>query len=87
MTQTIFFGRNATAGASETSRPSQATPSLWQRVASLFRRNNDRLQTIRELHGLSDEMLRDIGIDRDDIEQSVGALLAGSRLDTNRIPR
>ena len=65
MAQTLTFGRN---------RASSTT--LWRRFAGLFRRSNERLQTIRELHGLSDEMLRDIGVDRDNIESSVDALLA-----------
>ncbi len=83
MTQTLSFGRNAPA----TSHSGPAAPSLWQRLAGLFRRSNERLQTIRELHGLSDEMLRDIGVDRDAIEQSVDALLAVSSVETNRTPR
>ena len=65
MAQTLTFGRN---------RASSTT--LWRRFAGLFRRSNERLQTIRELHGLSDEMLRDIGVDRDNIESSVDAILA-----------
>ncbi len=52
-----------------------AEASLWQRLATLFRRGNERLQTIRQLRGLSDEMLRDIGVDRFDIEGSVDQLL------------
>jgi uncharacterized protein YjiS (DUF1127 family) len=71
MAQTLTFGRNR---ASSTRQP--ASRSLWQRFAGLFQRSNERLQTIRELHGLSDEMLRDIGVDRDDIERSVDAMLA-----------
>jgi uncharacterized protein YjiS (DUF1127 family) len=86
MTQTLSFGRN-TAQAPETLHSGQTAPSLWQRVVGLFRHSNERLQTIRELHGLSDEMLRDIGVDRDDIEQSVDALLAVSSVETNRTPR
>jgi uncharacterized protein YjiS (DUF1127 family) len=49
--------------------------SLWQRLAGLFRRGSERLQTIRQLRGLSDEMLLDIGVDRFDIEGSVDQLL------------
>jgi uncharacterized protein YjiS (DUF1127 family) len=72
MAQTLTFGRNR--ASSNTRQP--ASRSLWQRFAGLFQRSNERLQTIRELHGLSDEMLRDIGVDRDDIERSVDAMLA-----------
>jgi uncharacterized protein YjiS (DUF1127 family) len=86
MTQILSFGRN-TAPAPQTLHLRQTTPSLWQRLAGLFRRSNERLQTIRELHGLSDEMLRDIGVERDEIEQSVDALLAVSSVETNRTPR
>jgi len=68
MPQTLTFGRNRARSADG--------PSLWRRFAGLFQRGSERLQTIRELHGLSDEMLRDIGVDRDDIERSVDALLA-----------
>jgi len=32
-------------------------------------------------------MLRDIGVERDEIEQSVDALLAASSVETNRTPR
>ncbi len=52
-----------------------AEAGLWQRLADLFRRGNERLQTVRQLKGLSDEMLRDIGVDRFDIEGSVDQLL------------
>jgi uncharacterized protein YjiS (DUF1127 family) len=86
MTQTLSFGRN-TAPAPQTLHLRQTAPSLRQRLAGLFRHSNERLQTIRELHGLSDEMLRDIGVERDDIEQSVDALLAVSSVETNRTPR
>jgi uncharacterized protein YjiS (DUF1127 family) len=86
MTQTLSFGRN-TAQAPRTLHSGQPARSLWQRLAGLFLRNNERLQTIRELHGLSDEMLRDIGVERDEIEQSVDALLAASSAETNRTPR
>ncbi len=79
MPDTLTFGRNsnaaarADAGVSPTLRP---TP--WDRLAGLFRRGNQRLATVRELHGLSDKMLRDIGVERDEIEASVDALLAAS---------
>ena len=62
-----------------------AGTGLWQRLAGLFRRGNERLQTIRQLNGLSDELLRDIGVDRNDIEGSVDALLANH--ETGRNPR
>ena len=87
MTQILSFGRATPADAANTLDSGHAAPSLWQRLAGLFHRSNERLQTIRELHGLSDEMLRDIGVDRDDIEQSVDTLLAVSSPETNRTPR
>ena len=75
MNHTAALGsRNATVPVLPLHRaPVEA--SLWQRLASLFRRGNDRLQTIRQLKGLSDDMLRDIGVDRFDIEGSVDQLL------------
>ena len=60
---------------------------IWQRLASLVRRSSDRLLTIRQLNALSDEMLRDIGVDRLDIEGSVDALIAKSDEEARRIPR
>ena len=64
-----------------------ADASLWRRIAGLFRHGNERLQTIRQLNGLSDELLRDIGVDRHDIEGSVDALLANPGNETGRDPR
>ena len=61
--------------------------SMFQRLAKLFHRGNDRFQTIRQLNRLSDELLRDIGVDRFDIEGSVDALIEKSDLETRRIPR
>jgi uncharacterized protein YjiS (DUF1127 family) len=88
MPQTLAFGRNAASSAPDKLHRGQtAGPSIWQRIAGLFQRSNERLQTIRELHALSDEMLRDIGVDRDDIEQSVDAMLATSSEETSRNPR
>ena len=88
MPQTLAFGRRATSNASDKLHLGQAGgPSLWQRFAALFQRSNERLQTIRELHGLSDAMLRDIGVERDDIERSVDAMLATSNEETSRTPR
>ena len=84
MTQTLTFGRNT---ADKTSRGQAAAPSAWQRFAGLFQRSNERLQTIRELQALSDEMLRDIGVERDDIERSVDTMLAISSEETSRTPR
>jgi len=87
MPQTLTFGRNTASNASDKQHQGQATaPSLWQRLAGLFQSSNERLETIRELQGLNDEMLRDIGIDRDDIERAVDAMLATSSETTNRTP-
>jgi uncharacterized protein YjiS (DUF1127 family) len=88
MPQTLAFGRNAASNTSDKLHRGQvAGPSLWQRFAGLFRRSNERLHTIRELHALSDEMLRDIGVERDDIERSVDAMLATSNAEPSRTPR
>jgi uncharacterized protein YjiS (DUF1127 family) len=62
-------------------------PSLLARLAQLFHRGTDRLQTIRQLNGLSDELLRDIGVDRFDIEGSVDALIEKTDQEARRIPR
>lgn len=78
MTQTVTLGsRNATVPILTLHR-SPAEASLWQRLARLFQRSNERLQTIRQLNALSDEMLRDIGVDRFDIEDSVDTLIQKS---------
>jgi uncharacterized protein YjiS (DUF1127 family) len=88
MPQTLTFGRTAASSARDKSHRGQtAGPSLWQLFTGLFQRGNERLHTIRELHALSDEMLRDIGVERDDIERSVDAMLAASSEDTSRSPR
>jgi len=75
MNHTVALGsRNATVPVLPLHRaPAQA--GLLQRLAGLFRRGNERLQTVRQLRSLSDEMLRDIGVDRFDIEGSVDQLL------------
>ena len=73
--------------AGVTTLPRTPEAGIWRRLAGLFRRSSDRLQTIRQLHGLSDEMLRDIGVDRLDIEGSVDALIAKSDEEARRIPR
>jgi uncharacterized protein YjiS (DUF1127 family) len=83
MTQTLSFGRGVTTQAPRL----QAAPSLWQRFTALFQNSNERLQTIRELNALSDEMLRDIGVERQDIERSVDVMLAQSSGETSRTPR
>ena len=88
MPRTLTFGRIVASSARDTlHRGRTAGPSLWQRFTGLFQRGNERLHTIRELHALSDEMLRDIGVERDDIERSVDALLAASSEETSRTPR
>jgi uncharacterized protein YjiS (DUF1127 family) len=87
MPQTLTFGRNVAAGAVQKLHRGQAAPSLWQRFTGLFQRSNERLHTIRELHALSDEMLRDIGVERDDIERSVDAMLAAASEEPSRAPR
>ncbi len=74
MTQTLAFGHGVAAGT----RKHQAARSIWRRFTGLFQRNNERLQTIRQLNAMSDEMLRDIGVEREDIERSVDAMLAKS---------
>ena len=87
MTQTFTLGsRNAAVPILPLHR-SPAGPSLWQRLVGLVRRGNGRLQTIRQLNALSDEMLRDIGVERADIEHSVDAMLGISNEDTSRTPR
>lgn len=84
MTHSITLGsRNAPA----TTLPRTPEAGILHRLAGLFRRSSDRLQTIRQLHSLSDEMLRDIGVDRLDIEGSVDALIAKSDVEARRIPR
>jgi uncharacterized protein YjiS (DUF1127 family) len=70
MSQTLTFDRNSTA----TSHSRLDRPTLWSRLTGLFQRNTERLATIRELQSLNDQMLRDIGVDRDNIEASVDAL-------------
>ena len=84
MTHSITFGSH-NAAATTLSRAPEA--GILHRLAGLFRRSSDRFQTIRQLHSLSDEMLRDIGVDRLDIEGSVDALIAKSDEETRRIPR
>ena len=83
MTQTLAFGRSLASSASR----SRTAPTLWQRLTALFQRSNERLQTIRQLNALSDEMLRDIGVGREDIERAVDAMLANSNEGTSRLPR
>ena len=83
MTQILAFGRGAAAQAPG----HQAAPSLWQRFTALFHSSNERLQTIHQLNALSDEMLRDIGVEREDIERSVDVMLAQSSGETSRTPR
>ena len=84
MNQSITLGSRSAA----VTLPLHRTPAtLWQRLANLFRRSSDRLQTIRQLNALSDEMLRDIGVDRMDIEGSVDALIAITDEEARRIPR
>jgi uncharacterized protein YjiS (DUF1127 family) len=78
MTQTVTLGSRNAAVPILTLHRSPAEASLWQRLANLFRRGNERLQTIRQLNALSDEMLRDIGVDRFDIEGSVDTLIQKS---------
>jgi len=88
MPQTLTFGGNAASNAPDKlQRVQAASLSIWQRLAGLFHRSSERLQTIRELHALSDEMLRDIGVGRDDIERAVDAMLAPSSEETGRNPR
>ena len=84
MNHSITLGSRS---AAVTTLPRIPEAGIWQRLAGLFRRSSDRLQTIRQLHGLSDEMLRDIGVDRLDIEGSVDALIAKSDEEARRIPR
>ena len=84
MNQTVTLGHSATVSALR-SRVSEA--NFWERLTGLFRRSSDRLQTIRQLNALSDEMLRDIGVDRLDIEGSVDALIAKTDVEARRIPR
>ena len=84
MNQTATLGSRSTATLTLHRAP-EAT--VWQRLASLFRRSSDRLHTIRQLNALSDEMLRDIGVDRLDIEGSVDALITKSDEESRRIPR
>ena len=88
MPQTLTFGRNVASNAPDKLHRAQtANSSLWQRLVGLFHTSSERQQTIRELHALSDEMLRDIGVDRDDIERSVDAMLATSSEESSRNPR
>jgi uncharacterized protein YjiS (DUF1127 family) len=75
MTHSATLGSRNAAVPILTLHRSPAEASLWQRLARLVHRGNNRLQTIRQLNSLSDEMLRDIGVDRFDIEGSVDALI------------
>jgi len=87
MTQTFILGRRDAAVPILPLHRSPDQISLWQRLAQLFHRGNERLQTIRQLNGLSDELLRDIGVDRFDIEGSVDALIDMRDQEARRIPR
>ena len=78
MPQTFALGSRNSAVPILPLHRAPAGPSLWQRFTGLFQHNNERLQTIRQLNALSDEMLRDIGVERQDIERSVDAMLARS---------
>ena len=84
MNQSITLG---TSNAAVTTFSRAPEAGILHRLAGLFRRSSDRFQTIRQLNGLSDEMLRDIGVDRLDIEGSVDALIAKSDEEARRIPR
>jgi uncharacterized protein YjiS (DUF1127 family) len=87
MNQTFTLGRrDASVPILPLHRSSPSEISLWQRLARLFHRGNDRVQTIRQLNRLSDELLRDIGVDRFDIEGSVDALIDKTDRE-RRIPR
>ncbi len=78
MPQTFALGSRNSAVPILPLHRGPAGSSLWQRLGGLFRRGNARLQTIRQLNALSDEMLRDIGVDRYDIEGSVDKLIVNS---------
>jgi uncharacterized protein YjiS (DUF1127 family) len=86
MNQTFTLGRRDAAVPILPLHRSPDQASLWRRLAQLFHRGNDRFQTVRQLNSLSDEMLRDIGVDRFDIEGSVDALIDKSDRE-RRIPR
>ena len=87
MNQTFTLGRRDSVVPILPLHRSPAEAGLWQRLAKLFRSGNERLQTIRQLNRLSDEQLRDIGVDRFDIESSVDALIANKDQEARRIPR
>lgn len=84
MNHSITLGSRSAGG---TTLPRTPETGIWRRLAGLLRRSSDRLQTIRQLNALSDEMLRDIGVDRFDIEASVDTLIAKSDEEARRIPR
>jgi uncharacterized protein YjiS (DUF1127 family) len=86
MNQTSTLGRRDAAVPILPLHRSPDQASLWRRLAQLFHRGSDRLQTVRQLNSLSDELLRDIGVDRFDIEGSVDALIDKSDRE-RRIPR
>ncbi|HEY2890813.1 MAG TPA: DUF1127 domain-containing protein [Dongiaceae bacterium] len=86
MNQTFTLGRRDAAVPILPLHRSPDQAGLWQRLARLFHRGADRFQTIRQLNSLSDELLRDIGVDRFDIEGSVDALIDKSDRE-RRIPR
>jgi uncharacterized protein YjiS (DUF1127 family) len=87
MNQTFTLGRRDSVVPILPLHRSPTEASLWQRLAKLFRSGNERLQTISQLNRLSDEQLRDIGVDRFDIESSVDALIANRDQEARRIPR
>jgi uncharacterized protein YjiS (DUF1127 family) len=87
MPQTFTLGSRNSAVPILPLHRAPAGSSLWQRLGGLFRRGNARLQTIRQLNALSDEMLRDIGVDRYDIEGSVDNLIVNSGKQIGGPPR
>jgi len=54
-----------------------AKPSAWNKLAGWLRREAARRRTVSELSAMSDEMLADIGIARDEIVAVAAAVAAG----------
>ena len=56
---------------------SEHAPSAWSRLAGWLRRETARRRTVNELSAMSDEMLADIGIAREEIPAVAAAVATG----------
>jgi len=55
----------------------ESTPSVWARLGAWLRRESARRRTVNELSAMSDDMLADIGIAREEIPAVAAAVAAG----------